>query len=291
MFDDLLWTEYNGGDKLMPAGSYCKRMPWGQQKPPLGYGVDWSSPLAQGLVGCWLFNEGAGSVANDLASDGKALSLGGVSWSPNVLRNTGLNSGMSQTPNANQKCVDMSFIWKGRITGGTPWNSPIFACATPKTSYTSPYRAFALQQQHGTTVNLQLTYNVAGTYKGVTWNNAIATNISAVYCCTFGLNSVIGYKNGVQSVSGTDRAGGPDYASDPGLVWSTGVANGNYTLECEHEYTILFNRALSPSEVAQLYEQPYAMIEGYNYGRSYSIPSSAFINSSYWYQNPILEAI
>ncbi len=37
-------------------------------KPPLGSIIDWSHPLADGLVGCWLFNEGSGKVILDLCS-------------------------------------------------------------------------------------------------------------------------------------------------------------------------------------------------------------------------------
>lgn len=35
------------------------------QKPPLGAQLNWSHPLAQGLVGAWLMNEGSGSVVNN----------------------------------------------------------------------------------------------------------------------------------------------------------------------------------------------------------------------------------
>jgi hypothetical protein len=34
------------------------------QKPPIGATIDWSHPLAQGLVGCWMFNEGGGIPIN-----------------------------------------------------------------------------------------------------------------------------------------------------------------------------------------------------------------------------------
>jgi len=36
-------------------------------KPPPGAQVDWSNPINDGLVGWWLFNEGAGSRLNDIA--------------------------------------------------------------------------------------------------------------------------------------------------------------------------------------------------------------------------------
>lgn len=39
-----------------------------QQKPAPGTQIDWGHPLAQAIVGCWLFNEGAGDVAYNSAS-------------------------------------------------------------------------------------------------------------------------------------------------------------------------------------------------------------------------------
>ena len=42
------------------------------QKPPLGVPVNWGDPLAQGLVGCWLMNEGGGNTVYDLSGNGHA---------------------------------------------------------------------------------------------------------------------------------------------------------------------------------------------------------------------------
>ena len=37
-------------------------------KPPLGSMLDWDNPLASGIIGCWLYNEGSGKIATDLSS-------------------------------------------------------------------------------------------------------------------------------------------------------------------------------------------------------------------------------
>jgi len=42
---------------------------FGQNKPPVGSQIDWGHPLARGLVGCWLLNEGAGGKAHDLSGN------------------------------------------------------------------------------------------------------------------------------------------------------------------------------------------------------------------------------
>ena len=53
---------------------------WGTTKPSVGYGVDWSDPISKGLVGCWLFNEGAGAFAFDIARKNKGTLTNGPTW-------------------------------------------------------------------------------------------------------------------------------------------------------------------------------------------------------------------
>ena len=50
-------------------------------KPPIGATLDKSHPLADGLVGAWLMNEGGGLVAHDLSGNGNDGTFGGnVDW-------------------------------------------------------------------------------------------------------------------------------------------------------------------------------------------------------------------
>jgi hypothetical protein len=51
---------------------------WDYTKPPVGTTIDWSHPLSRGLVGCWLFNEGAGKLANDLCNKNNAVITNGA---------------------------------------------------------------------------------------------------------------------------------------------------------------------------------------------------------------------
>lgn len=53
----------------MAYKTYIHTKNWTTQKPPLGSQINWSHPLSQGLVGCWLMNEGGGTIAKDLASN------------------------------------------------------------------------------------------------------------------------------------------------------------------------------------------------------------------------------
>lgn len=49
-----------------------------QQKPMLGRQVDWSHPLAKDLVGLWLMNEGTGVAVADLSGNGHVGTLTGT---------------------------------------------------------------------------------------------------------------------------------------------------------------------------------------------------------------------
>lgn len=54
----------------------------GKTKPKPGAQIDLAHPLSRGLVGCWLFNEGAGSQVNDISGRGNHSTL--KNMAPNV---------------------------------------------------------------------------------------------------------------------------------------------------------------------------------------------------------------
>ena len=58
-------------------------------KPPLGSTLIQGHPLSQGLVGCWLMNEGGGNLVNNLVSSYPPTSNNGALWTP-TQKGTGL---------------------------------------------------------------------------------------------------------------------------------------------------------------------------------------------------------
>lgn len=54
-------------------------MSYGKVKPPYGTPLNRAHPLARGLVGCWLFNEGSGLIANDSSGMGNHGTLTNMS--------------------------------------------------------------------------------------------------------------------------------------------------------------------------------------------------------------------
>ena len=61
----------------------------GIQKPLLGKQINWSNPLAKGLVGCWVMNEGSGLFVNDYSGNGIHFTMQGTTlpaWSDNGIK-------------------------------------------------------------------------------------------------------------------------------------------------------------------------------------------------------------
>jgi hypothetical protein len=52
---------------LLLAVPVAATTPW-TTKPPLGTQINWSHPLARGLIACWLLNERNGNIINNLTS-------------------------------------------------------------------------------------------------------------------------------------------------------------------------------------------------------------------------------
>lgn len=70
--------------------SPCLAIDW-TQKPPQGIQVDWSNPITEGLVGCWLFNEGGGDKVYDLSGYGNDGTLTSIALPPTT--SSGWNPG------------------------------------------------------------------------------------------------------------------------------------------------------------------------------------------------------
>lgn len=55
-----------------------KTKPWGFVKPPAGSQINWGDPISRGLATLFLFNEGGGNIAVDVAKNNNGTLTGGV---------------------------------------------------------------------------------------------------------------------------------------------------------------------------------------------------------------------
>jgi hypothetical protein len=242
-------------------------IPW-TRKPPLGYGVNWSNPLAQGLLAFFACNEGGGTPV-DLC---QGLKLTPNSTAPGIWGQDTYGNGMSYvttiagagasvtTPAHLQLQPPITIVASGTLTGAPATNTILFG-VTYKNSFTSPFAGYFLA--YYATGNLYNLFFGTGTS---TYSNISSGSVS----------------NGPHFVAGTIQSGATSiYVDNPFTAAGTNVSaitsipylatslcclgvppfqttNIAYSL---WNYGLIFNRILSTSELNQLYTfGPWGMI-------------------------------
>ncbi len=97
-------------------------------KPPQGTQIDWSHPLAEGLVACYLLNEIAGAKCFDLVTPGQTIPfVGGAVRSSGRIQTLAQNAAVYGTANPLIKVnPPLSIVWQGIATAAQT-NAVIFA--------------------------------------------------------------------------------------------------------------------------------------------------------------------
>jgi hypothetical protein len=247
----------------MSAGSYCKKVGWGQQKPPLGYQLDRSSPFARDIFGCWLFNEKSGARYNDLANPDTDLAANTALWTPDGLYG---NSAVSALPLSQQHRINapltlIAFI--NEYAGNPTAFSNIFG-ADYASGDTLPYNCYKLYYGDASTYYVGLAVNCAGTQKTLASTYKLPAGKQMVWGIHTGSTLSLGVNTTQLNSTSTGITAPINYIADSRYK----LGNHNATISA-----LVFSRALSRDEISYLYANPYAMVEGYNLGRFFSISS------------------
>ena len=233
-------------------------------KPPLGSLINWAHPLAKGLVGCWLMNEGSGNRISDLSGNGNNGTLIGANGLPTWVPG---RSG----PALSFDAVD-DYAIVPHSSSLNLGNTVTFASWIYPTSFTG-YRTVVAKAYSvfwfgldGGSGRIQLWVgNVANqsdgavqlnkwSYIAATWNGTtINYYINGLYD-SFDSNANSATTNLLNMYIGADREGvtDPTYFF-PGLI----------------DIVHIYNRALLAQEIWQLYAFPYAMFERRPYWMNY----------------------
>ena len=228
-------------------------------KPPKGAMLNRGHPLSRGLKGCWIFNEGGGTIVNDLSGNGKNGALdAGCSWVPGKFGN---------------------------------------AVYTPDSSNEVTFNAYYDISKGFSVVLWYYLVALPGPYGSYSTDNIIKGYVDATHSFYFQVREYAALGYAIQSflAAGAARVDSSVYYADPPgngrwaqliFTWDTlnqrtyvdnilidtkantgtptkniGVQLLGSSSDLISDHLIVYNRALSASEIAQLYMTPFRIFQ------------------------------
>lgn len=236
-----------------------------QSKPPAGIQLNKNHPLAQGLVGCWLFNEGSGLRANDLSGNYNTgiltnfepmTSISG--WNGEIIGTTlsfdGINDfvdcGNSPSLTITKDLTLSAFV---KISSSTASIQGIIGTREGKNDNTQLYEIVT------NTSGTRFLFRLGNGVSIITTSSTQSVISFGIYYHVVGVVSDVNmflYRNGVLVDTGTFSGTRQSALQKLTIGASQTVLrflNGTISLPC------IWNRALSPQEIQQLYSNPYAI--------------------------------
>ncbi len=213
-------------------------------KPMLGQQINWANPITRGLVGCWEFNEGSGNKVYDLSGNGNTGTVTNALWTPGKF-------GSCLSFDGSGDYVALPYLNIGTSITYSIWF---------RTQQVDDYQTLLAYMK----TRLRF-YCVAG-YNYVFWNPNTGGGDSFVgYTFDVGTwyhiavtqtgSSFVIYVNGRVIQSDIANAVSTDNVNN-----YIGTADGSlYYFKGGIEDVMIFKRALSPSEIRELYYKPFGM--------------------------------
>jgi len=241
-----------------PSFCYAER-----NKPPLGSQINWSHPLSKGLVGCWLMNEGGGNKINDIARKNNGTNSGGT-WNTTtkgkVLYFNGssyVNCGSSGSINSISTAISLvAWIKTSSSTNSIQIISHDGVASIPVRCWDLDIYVSKLQANFWDSTGNRSYTDSLTTVNDNVWHFIVAT------CDAKGDRKARVYIDGKLDNTGTQ---GNFYDLNTSLTRMVYIGARDYTTACYFTGYIsdvcVYNRALSPQEIQQLYIDPYCFIK------------------------------
>jgi hypothetical protein len=264
---------------------------WGAVKPASGVQINCGHPLAKGLIGCWLFNEGAGFTAIDLAqlNHGILTNMAGTTssgWGVSL-------EGVGVVTDGNNDYIDAGNLPSLDVTSDITIIVRVIPASLPsqwmriisKLTAGATYNGYEIvlhnlhQSPYGQVAN-------GGTLKTVGFDTSLALTLGNVCEIALTYNAAAGtavlYQNAVWQASdatwGASAIGSSNvnlnFARWSGIPTST-YFNGSYLR------ALLYSRTLLASEIAWLHVEPYCFLQPI-IRRFYSIPEEVVPFRNYY---------
>jgi hypothetical protein len=236
-----------------------------KMKPRLGSRIDWGHRLAQGLVGCWLMNEGGGTKIYDISNNGgNSSSIHDFAFAP-----AKYGSGLHYGAGASNQEVEFSNDYK-----------PLDGCAAftikllckPTTAIASDYGLFytdihatnepiAWWIDNGSPDRIGVVVTASGGTTDVDYGSAtITAGIWYDFALTWDGTTVRLYIDGVED-TGFDGSGATGTLDASGSQYHIGNdTNLSRDFIGTFDHCYIWSRALTASEITQLYINPFCFI-------------------------------
>lgn len=234
-------------------------------KPPAGIQIDRAHPLARGLVGCWIANEGSGAP-RDLIYPRVIGTLPTWVGTPNGVAVQNARWTAGETAHLDFTSGEFSvvaLVYVSAVPGAS-------ARCNGRSVYTSESsnRGWSVQYQHPEAKwnfviyrdNGSASYNMLGT------TTPAAQRLYHLVGTTNSTTRRL-YVNGNQEASSTTNAAPLSNTSGDLIL---GTTTGMCTI-----MGLVYRRVLSPSEIQELYRQPYAFMAPIQTGRYAAMAAAA----------------
>ena len=232
-------------------------------KPPLGTPIDWSHPLARGLVGVWLMNEDSGKILTNLADPvSPAIMSSSISRTVDGISNRGdnANATIHGTPNL-YDIGNYTILLRGR-----PQGSGVNDRSLIRMQNSNPLVYLGVGTQAGVGGIDNKFYLIerddgGGGLGGGGGNTNINDDTRViVYGATKKLST------GLWSFYFDGQPDGTFAGSITSIIHATTPTitlfhSGSSTFRGDHEYMFIWKRCLSDFEVKQHFLNPYAMFK------------------------------
>lgn len=242
-------------------------------KPRPGVRINILHPLSRGLVGLWLLNEGTGSQASDISGKGNHGTLTNMAvnsqvsgWSGGALAFDGANNNVVLAPDDDtlsglQAVTCSCWIYTTSWSGGDA-----YAIVVAKSGGSSQ-REWRIRFETYTSLVWQISndgndpgaaennISISGNLHLNTWHHIVGTYD------TDNENQLNLYIDGVLKATDTGEEGPIYNGSSPFSLGASSDADGMFFGKIDQ--VRVYDRALNPFEVKQLYENPFAGISAH----------------------------
>ena len=236
--------------------------------PKIGQRANLQHPLMKGCVAWWPLTDGAGGIAKDITSNANdGTGQGGVNWDSSSIGTVFASDKstdsyfVSNYSASGQSAISLSFWFIYNFDGDSPtgWNG-LFRNGDSSNSLLQVYH-------HNTDHELRFGVATAGGGTGFNTAESGSWTTGAVYHAVFTYDGTTGkvYLNGSEQSSGTHSFPGniKTVASQPfnigaAVIPPQSLPAGSTTLDGDIQNVRIYNRALSATEVLELYTNPWA---------------------------------